>query len=124
MEKFIKQNWFKLSIILLLIVMVSIFGSKKNSAVDLYKLNSECAEKAQEYSSWEILQSTFNVKRQACFVELIYRNPSGDMYVISDITHNKEIIKRPSLNLKTDDVTSYTNIAKEYEEVKVEIFGK
>lgn len=105
-------------------MIVFICGSKKNSTVDLYKLNAECAEKAQAYSAWEILQSTFNVERGSCFVELVQRNLSHDIFSINDITHNKEIIRSTSLNLKTDDITVYTDMAKKYEEVKIEIFGK
>ena len=135
MKRFIKENWFRLSIIVILglvLIFGIIFYFKNNyiSKSELYKINSDCSERAElyannknsSYSSWQVLQSSFNVKTSTCIAEFDERVYSSNFdYHIIDITHNKELAFHTTYTKEDFMYTTYLN---SYNKIKSEYFKK
>jgi hypothetical protein len=94
-------------IILVILAGVYFFRVKGISSSDLYRFQSDCAEKATSFAKqksdeelrlWSLLQNKFNTKKVSCFGEFSFRNNAGGVTkTIYDLTLNKEIVFVPSL---------------------------
>lgn len=127
------RNWFRIIALLLLatiaiFVWLSCFGNTNN-----YKMDSDCAEIARTFIdkhnkegcfNENLIQSRYSNYKKSCFVEYsIFSAVTGISWNIYDLTHNKHIASLESFKTY-GDATIYTSFAKEYQEVKSEIFGK
>ena len=135
MKKFIKENWFKLSIILILglaLIFGMIFYFKYNriSVSELYKINSDCSKEADLYIkskgddsvSWNIVQSYFNIQKGSCIAEFTRRNlPTKFDYFIIDLTHSKELSFHPTYSTG-DDIEMYKTYSNSYKKIQNEYF--
>ena len=126
----IKNNWFKITVIIILLGMVVVFYKKNNISVsELYNINSDCSQKvisfakykSMEFEAWNVSQSGF--KNDICYGELYHKNLyNGTTHEIYDLTHTKALSFLPDFKLG-DDPTTYAQYAKEYEKVKNNAFG-
>jgi len=136
MKNFIKANWFKLSIILVLsITLVGYFKNNSFTNSELYKFNSDCADRANsfvkernkesEIFGWSVSQSIFDKHKAVCFAEFrIYSLVLGDSSrEIYDLTHNKQQAQVGSLKFFGNDAFAYATEAKYYDEIKKSIWG-
>lgn len=135
MKKFIKENWFKLSIVAILglvLIFGIIFYFKNNyiSKSELYKINSDCSEKADLYikskdddsNSWNVVQSYFNIQKGSCVAEFTRLNFATNFdYFIIDLTHSKELSFHPTYS-NGDDIEMYTTYLDLYKKIKSEYF--
>jgi len=122
MKKFIEINWFKLAVLLLVIVFY--YQNYYISPSELYRLNSDCAKKASLFSEKgtevSIEQTMYDKYKGICYAEYsyIFVNRTNKIY---DITHNKLIVRYD------DDFKSpmeYTEKLKsDYNKIKYSIFG-
>ncbi len=129
---FLKNEWFKILIVILLIAFISIYYKNNTSSKnELYKINTSCADdarafakgKSDDFTRWEVIRSTFSEVKQSCYGE--FKLNSGA--IIYDLTHNEEQAFRPNYvpDVNTAEYTAnYTEYAKKYEAVKTGIFGK
>ncbi len=131
MEDFLKNNWFKLGIILSLVFFVYIYN-KNAYVLELYKINSDCSEKAQEFAKsksdeidlWVVSQSLFNKSKESCFAEFVTTGVvDNGSYYIYDLTHDKNLAYHPGLGFKWDTNT-YSHYMTIYNKVSSDIFGK
>lgn len=124
----------------LLVVLLAVLFYYQNyyiSASDLYKLNSDCAERAikfaenktgEEYRNWRVIQNMFNIGKKSCFGEFSFRNSTGGVTnTIYDLALNKEMAFVPSFDatqIRDDNTLKYySEFVRKYETVKSEIFG-
>ncbi len=131
MINFIKQNWFKLGLLLILSTIVSVYVRNSEPSIsELYKINSDCANKAQEIAkskdtiitTWQVNESVF--KKDSCFAELSsWDSVVGNTKEIIDITHSRDVASVGDLTLKNDPNAYFTQ-QQEYQKVHLEIFGK
>lgn len=129
---FIKENWFKLALLLLLVVL-GIFYYKASyiSQAELYKINSDCAEKAMSftkdnsssYLSITVTQSAFVKDKGSCYAEFGQYNlaTNSSLDEIYDLTHNK-LVERLADSGKEDPVI-YGQLVSRYTKIRTEIFG-
>lgn len=126
MKNWIKDNWFKLIIVLLFTIIVVVYYLNSNSSFT-YKMNIACADEASEYIKKEnsndvfrynILQNYFNKVNGSCYIEYSSMSSvTGIAYYIYDLTHNKLVTDLQSLKTYGDSGV-YTNFAKEYQVIK------
>jgi hypothetical protein len=135
MKKFIRGNWFKIIIILLLFGFFIIY-IKNNyiSTSELYKINQNCAEQAlsfaksqsNEHNLWQVHRNIFDKTKGACFAEFWITSLgelSRDKYEIYDLTHNKYLSFVP-VHQEDIDETSLFIYRENYNKISREIFGK
>lgn len=94
----------------------------------MYKMNSDCSQKvisfakykSSEDREWSVLQSAFY--SDSCYGEFSYHNIGGTTtFEIYDVSHDKEVVFSRNL-MNGDDINSYTEMAKKYENTKSRIF--
>ena len=125
---------FPLLLLLIGMILKQYFYDSKPSSFELYKINTDCSQKAIAYAKeksdgvtyWNVVQTNFNKKRESCFAEFNqYFNPTNyHSSVIIDITHSKEFLSYPLPYKEGDDITIYNGETVKYENTVVDIFGK
>ena len=127
----VKENWFKLALLLLLVVS-GIFYYKTSyiSQSELYKINSDCAERATNFAksletdflSSQVTQSRFVKQNGSCYAEfgnynVVMKSSIDEIY---DLTHNKLVARLPDSG--EEDPTIYGQFIARYSKIRTEIF--
>jgi len=142
MKKFIKENWFKLGIIIIFFA-VGIFyiANYKSSDIEMVTLKKECTKDANDYISKSssvrnIEDPTFPMTQydsvyipelRTCLVNISRLTaPLHWYYAIIDIYAEKEIASYVYDKTDKESVTSPTSIDgyKKYDEMKKKYFSK
>ena len=128
----IKENWFKVTFLLLLAVL-GVFYYKINyiSQSELYKINSDCAERATnfaksietDYLSSQVTQSKFVKQDGSCYAEFGHYNfaTKSSLDEIYDLTHNKLVERLPDSG--KEDPIIFGQLVARYSKIRTEIFG-
>lgn len=129
MKYLIKEYYFKL-IIAIIIIIVAILYFRSETVSKNYILNQDCGREAiafarnnsSEYTKWSVLQSKYNLKKNACFAEFSYPSLNDLSFAIYDLTHVKEVAFKPTFGSSGEDII-FVEMAKEYNKNKDDIFG-
>lgn len=129
MKNFTKNNWFKIIIAIVSIIILVIYY--KNHTISSYRLDTACAEEARQYSKtktndssndfwqyWDVMESKFVKSELTCYAEFGITGPQKYDYLIYNLTHNKEIYRVYTFS---NDADSYY---KEYRKARARIFGE
>lgn len=126
MKKFIKENWFKIAILIIIIVISSILLRQYTKSY-LYKMNTDCIDRAYRFSLEIKNESSYYVKLvQAKFSKLdntCYAEMYSPFLTIYNLNNRKIIAFYPDVS---DGVVNdqKLELSKKYDEVKVSIFGE
>ncbi len=127
-----KENWFKLTFLLILAVSgVLYYETNGISQSELYKINSDCAERATKYAksietdylSSQVVQSKFVKQNGSCYAQFVQYNTATKSSVeeIFDLTHNKLVERLDDFG--EDDPILYGQLVARYSKIRSEIFG-
>lgn len=91
-----------LVLILAITVLYLVFFRNTVSTTELYRIDTECGEKATNYAekqtndvaNWYVIESRYNLKDGACYAH--FHETIGTMvaYYIFDLTHNVNVASR------------------------------
>ncbi len=127
MKKFLKHNWFKLLLVIFIIMVIYLYIKNEGSNTT-YRYENECREIALDFieknnrnvdaAQWTLVQNKFVSKDKSCYAELGY----GAIGYIYNLTTNKQVALMPA-PISGEDWNEYRiKLKQDFIELKERIF--